>query len=110
MTAFTSNPMEYAEASKVALYGVADYAWNMKDYNPEANWERAIKYLMPTNAEAYHVFCEHNVDLGTTVHGMRREGESPNFDAAASIEARKAQYDKWWRLPMHCLPTPTTLH
>lgn len=49
---------------------------------------------MPTNAEAYHVFCEHNVDLGTTVHGMRREGESPNFDAAASIEARKAQYDK----------------
>lgn len=94
MTAFTSNPMEYAEASKVALYGVADYAWNMKDYNPEANWERAIKYLMPTNAEAYHVFCEHNVDLGTTVHGMRREGESPNFDAAASIEARKAQYDK----------------
>lgn len=94
MTAFTSNPMEYAEASKVALYGVADYAWNMKDYNPEANWERAIKYLMPTNAEAYHVFCEHNVDLGTTVHGMRREGESPNFDAAGTIEARKAQYDK----------------
>ena len=94
MTAFTSNPMEYAEASKVALYGVADYAWNMKDYNPEANWERAIKYLMPTNAEAYHVFCEHNVDLGTTVHGMRREGESPNFDATATIEARKAQYDK----------------
>lgn len=94
MTAFTSNPMEYAEASKVALYGVVDYAWNMKDYNPEANWERAIKYLMPTNAEAYHVFCEHNVDLGTTVHGMRREGESPNFDAAGTIEARKAQYDK----------------
>ena len=58
MTAFTSNPMEYAEASKVALYGVADYAWNMKDYNPEANWERAIKYLMPNNAEAYHVFCD----------------------------------------------------
>ena len=51
----------------------------MKDYNPEANWERAIKYLMPNNAEAYHVFCEHNVDLGWTVHGMRREGESPTL-------------------------------
>ena len=70
MTAFTANPMEYAEASKVALYGVADYAWNMKDYNPEANWERAIGYLMPNNAEAFHVFCEHNVDLGWTVHGL----------------------------------------
>lgn len=93
MTAFTSNPMEYAEASKVALYGVADYAWNMKDYNPEANWERAIKYLMPNNAEAYHVFCEHNVDLGWTVHGMRREGESPNFNADGTLAEKKAQFD-----------------
>lgn len=93
MTAFTSNPMEYAEASKVALYGVADYAWNMKDYNPEANWERAIKYLMPNNTEAYHVFCEHNVDLGWTVHGMRREGESPNFNADGTLAEKKAQFD-----------------
>ena len=93
MTAFTSNPMEYAEASKVALYGVADYSWNMKDYNPEANWERAIKYLMPNNTEAFHVFCEHNVDLGTTVHGLRREGESPNFNVNGTREEQKAQYD-----------------
>lgn len=93
MTAFTSNPMEYAEASKVALYGVADYSWNMKDYNPEANWERAIKYLMPNNTEAFHVFCEHNVDLGTTVHGLRREGESPNFNINGTREEQKAQYD-----------------
>ena len=93
MTAFTSNPMEYAEASKVALYGVADYAWNMKDYNPEANWERAIRYLMPTNSEAFHVFCEHNVDLGWTVHGLRRDGESPNFNVNATLEEQGAQFD-----------------
>ena len=93
MSAFTSNPMEYAEASKVALYGVADYAWNMKDYDPVSNWERAIKYLMPTNAEAFHVFCEHNVDLGPTVHGMRREGESPNFNPDGTLDERKAQYE-----------------
>lgn len=93
MTAFTSNPMEYAEASKVALYGVADYSWNMKDYDPEANWERAIRYLMPTNVDAFHVFCEHNVDLGVTVHGMRREGESPNFNANAKPQELLEQFD-----------------
>lgn len=93
MTAFTANPMEYAEASKVALYSVADYSWNMKDYDPEASWERAIRYLMPYNADAFHVFCEHNIDLGATVHGMRREGESPNFNTNAPRSDIKAQYD-----------------
>lgn len=94
MTAFTSNPMEYAEASKVALFGVADYSWNMKSYNPEKNWERAISAIMPTEPEAFHVFCEHNVDLGSTVHGLRRTGESPNFDPAAPAQIIKEQFQK----------------
>ena len=29
-----SNPMEHGEASKLALYGVADYSWNIAAYNP----------------------------------------------------------------------------
>lgn len=94
MTAFASNPMEYAEASKVALYGVADYSWNMKSYNPQQNWERAIRAIMPTQAEAFHVFCEHNVDLGSTVHGLRRSGESPNFDPKASAAVLKVQFER----------------
>mgnify|MGYP000163986847 FL=1 len=28
MSAFVSNPMEHAEASKIAIYSVASYAWN----------------------------------------------------------------------------------
>ena len=94
MTAFASNPMEYAEASKVALYGVADYSWNMKSYNPEQNWERGIRAIMPKQPEAFHVFCEHNVDLGSTVHGLRRSGESPNFNESASAAVLKVQFEK----------------
>lgn len=94
MTAFTSNPMEYAEASKVALFGVADYSWNMKSYNAERNWERAIRAIMPTQPEAFHVFCEHNVDLGATVHGLRRSGESPNFNPNASADQLKLQFER----------------
>lgn len=85
LSGFMSNPMEYAEASKVSLYSIADYCWNMTDYNENASWERAIKYLMPENAEAFKVFCENNVDLGPTGHGLRRINESADFKIAADI-------------------------
>ena len=49
---------------------------------------------MPTQAEAFHVFCEHNVDLGSTAHGLRRTGESPNFDASASSAELRVQFEK----------------
>ena len=85
VSAFCSNPMEYAEASKVSLYSIADYSWNMTDYQPEASWFRAMEYLMPTATEAFRVFCEHNVDLGSTYHGLRRENESQAFDVARQV-------------------------
>lgn len=79
VSGFCSNPMEYAEASKVSLYSIADYTWNMPAYDARASWERAMGALMPTCKEAFRYFCENNVDLGPTGHGLRREGESPEF-------------------------------
>ena len=79
LSGFTANPMEYAEASKVALYSIADYSWNMSKYNSNSSWQRGIKYLMPDNYDAYRVFCENNIDLGPTGHGLRRTGESAAF-------------------------------
>ncbi len=38
MAAFVSNPMEHAEASKIALYSIADYTWNMYSYNSDVSW------------------------------------------------------------------------
>lgn len=96
LSGFTSNPMEYAEASKVSLYSIADYSWNMSDYNADTSWERSIKYLMPKYAEQFKVFCSNNVDLGTNAHGLRRiEGESLNFKAALAEyeEAMKDGYN-----------------
>ena len=84
---FTSNPMEYAMASKLSLFSIADYCWNMENYDSNASWEKAITYLMPQNREAFHFFCENNVDLGSTVHGLRRPDESPEFVTI------KEQYD-----------------
>ena len=82
VSGFCSNPMEYCEASKLSLYSIAEYAWNPSQYNAEASWQRAIDYLMPAHREAFRTFCENNIDLGITGHGLRREGESPLFRAA----------------------------
>lgn len=95
LSGYTSNPMEYAEASMLSLYSIADYTWHMQTYDSNASWERAIKYLMPRHHEAFHVFCEHNVDLGQNTHGLRRTNESVAFKAVADDFKQKmtAAYD-----------------
>ena len=64
-----SNPMEHGEASKLALYGVADYTWNGKAYNAMDNWERGLEELMPEASDAYRTFAIHSSD---TENGYRR--------------------------------------
>ncbi len=65
-----SNPMEHGEASKLALYGVADYTWNMAAYNAIDNWERGLGELMPQAREDYRRFAIHSSDTET---GYRRD-------------------------------------
>lgn len=66
---FASNPMEHGEASKLALYGVADYTWNIAEYNPIDNWERGLAELTPEVKDAYRTFAIHSCDTET---GYRR--------------------------------------
>ena len=94
LSGFVSNPMEYAEASKVSLFSIADYTWNMSAYDSAASWEAAMKYLMPENYEAFRFFCENNVDLGANTHGLRRMDESPEFVAAKETYNSKIATDR----------------
>jgi hyaluronoglucosaminidase len=84
LSGFTANPMEYAEASKVSLFSIADYTWNMTKYDDKASWKRAINYLWPAQPAAFRIFCQNNIDLGQTAHGLRRAGESPEFASVIS--------------------------
>lgn len=74
-----SNPMEHAEASKLALYSVGDYAWNVEAYNAIDSWERAIEFIAPEVKEAYRLFAIHSCDTET---GYRRyeSWETETFD------------------------------
>ena len=87
MSGFVANPMERAEASKVALFGVADYAWNMKAYNPESNFTDACRFILPEAPEAFRTFCENNCDPGPNGHRYRRD-ESVRYAAYAETFLR----------------------
>lgn len=91
LSGFVSNPMEHAEASKISLYSIADYTWNMEAYDYMSSWDKAIKDLMPHNAEALKIWASYNEDLGPNGHGFRRD-ESRELKpiAAAAIKGDKA--------------------
>lgn len=89
LSGFVSNPMEHAEASKIALYGVADYTWNMKAYDFKKDWEKAIKELLPGNAQALRTFALYNKDLGKNGHGFRREEGEELKELAADVNSGK---------------------
>lgn len=70
---FVSNPMDKPEASKVPLFGVADYSWNIKGFDSDTSWKEGVKRLFPQAAEAMQIFVNHNSDQGPNGHGYRRE-------------------------------------
>lgn len=88
-----SNPMEHGEASKLALYGVADYSWNVAAYNPIDNWERGLGELMPDAREAYRTFAIHSCDTET---GYRRD-ESWETETFRIDEWTEDRSQKLWK-------------
>lgn len=91
MAGFVSNPMENAEASKIALYGVADYSWNIAAYDYLPTWERAIKNIMPTAPKAFRTLAIHSADMDQNGHGYRRD-ESWETKAIDPLNYSEADY------------------
>ena len=79
VSGFTANPMEYAEASKVSIYSLADFLWHPETYDADTSWEQAVATLMPGHEDAFRSFCLYNIDLGQNAHRLRRLNESPAF-------------------------------
>ena len=73
MAGFVANPMEHAEASKIAVYSVASYAWNPARYDSEKTWKDAVRAVLPGAAAELEFFASHNSDLGPNGHRYRRD-------------------------------------
>ncbi len=69
----TSNPMDHSEASKIGLFSIGAYAWNIMGFDSDQAWKESIRRLYPECPEAMQVFCSHNSDLGPNTHGYRKD-------------------------------------
>ena len=108
MGAFMTNPMENCEASKIGVFGAADWSWNPQAFDSVANWEAAFKRLYPDPevAKAMRVLAAHNSDPGQTCMDYRREESVGEWDYAQIAEAMEVLKRKlpmeapqlWWEL------------
>ncbi|EGG83584.1 hypothetical protein HMPREF9477_00959 [Lachnospiraceae bacterium 2_1_46FAA] len=65
-----TNPMQEAEASKVAIFAVADYAWNVKAFDDDKSWEDSFKYVDAQASEALHTLAKHMSNPQPNGHGL----------------------------------------
>ncbi len=65
-----TNPMQEAEASKVAIFAVADYAWNVKGFKADQSWKDSFKYVDAQAPEALHTLAKHMSNPQPNGHGL----------------------------------------
>ena len=90
---FVSNPMDKPEASKIALFGVGDYCWNVDAFDSETSWKYSIKALFPKYASAMQTLANHSSDQGPNGHGYRRE-ESVEFKPVLDKATKELEHGK----------------
>ena len=85
-----SNPMNYSEASKVALFGVADYTWNPQAFDAEQNWYECFDAIIPDDPEMADalrtVYGNLNDDYVPTEISRLIAGYSGTKESAAAIK------------------------
>lgn len=90
MSGILTNPMEHGEASKAAMYSVADYSWNPAAYNALDSWQRSMAVQMPGAPEAYATIAIHACDP----QKWYRKIESWNVDAFDCDNYTPEQYER----------------
>lgn len=62
MNGLVSNPMLQAQASKFSLFSIADYSWNIVDFDQYKSWDNGVDYIIPEQeyAQAFKIFSANN--------------------------------------------------
>ncbi|MFJ7932921.1 beta-N-acetylglucosaminidase domain-containing protein [Sporosarcina sp. NPDC096371] len=78
ISGIVSNPMVQAQLSKIALFAVADFTWNVDDFNDNQSWLDSFKYVEPEVAAELNTVAYHLSDPSPSGHGLV-VGESENI-------------------------------
>ncbi|GGJ98262.1 hypothetical protein GCM10007063_20720 [Lentibacillus kapialis] len=88
-----SNPMRWAELSKIALFAVADYTWNVDDFDDKQSWLDSFKYVAPNAASELKTIAYHVSDPSPSTHGLVL-GESENIKKELNTFLERFSNDK----------------
>ncbi|MER6948249.1 beta-N-acetylglucosaminidase domain-containing protein [Nonomuraea sp. NPDC000554] len=92
LSGIVANPMNQPYASKVAVFGTADFTWNDKAYDPAASWPRAMAYLAGGDRAA----TEALLVFGDLEHLAPTFGSTPWQPQAPELTARVAEFWQAW--------------
>ena len=70
LSGVVTNPMQEAEASKVALFAVADYSWNVNSFDDDTSWANSFKYIDENAGDALHIMAAHLSDSAPNGHSQ----------------------------------------
>lgn len=76
-TGIVTNPMQQAEPSKLSIWAVSDYCWNINDFDMDASYEASFPYIEPTAYDSLKEVVSHMTN-GSTFEGEYFE-ESMQF-------------------------------
>ncbi len=88
MIGVLTNPMEEAEASKVALFATLDYAWNVFDFDCDKSWEDSFSYIDLDAAEELRELSRHMSEITNGAKADAAESE----ELALVVEAFDRAY------------------
>ena len=89
-----SNPMQQGMVSRIALFSVADYAWNNAKFDNMTSWKKAFKYAFPENTalrEAYQALSPYlrwndHEDMAKVVQQYKNGNRAPFEKLLADLQ------------------------
>lgn len=89
-----SNPMQQGMVSRIALFSVADYAWNNAKFDNMTSWKKAFKYAFPENTalrEAYQALSPYlrwndHEDMAKVVEQYKNGNRAPFEKLLADLQ------------------------
>ncbi|MFJ4688942.1 beta-N-acetylglucosaminidase domain-containing protein [Streptomyces sp. NPDC088789] len=92
LSGIVANPMNQPYASKVAVFGAADFAWNDRAYQATANWQRAMSYLAGGNTAATDAL----LTFGDLEHLAPTFGSTPWQSQAPRLSTQVTRFWTAW--------------
>ncbi|MGV9700178.1 beta-N-acetylglucosaminidase domain-containing protein [Streptomyces sp. NPDC003470] len=92
LSGIVANPMNQPYASKVAVFGTADFTWNDRAYDARTNWRNAMSYLAGGDPEATGALLA----FGDLEHMAPTFGSTPWQPQAPELARRVEEFWKAW--------------